>query len=82
MVNDEIFLQKIHTVDGKFHNDSVLCEILQAQSVRVRLSDSNDPKIEISDVTNDLCPRCRRFQVSTLGNVCSRCEQVLNNLSV
>lgn len=81
-INDKTFLQKIHTMDGEFHNNSILCEILQAQSVRVRLSDNNDTNIEISDVANDLCQRCRRFQVSSLGNVCSRCEQVLTNLSI
>lgn len=72
--------QKIHLVDGQAHSDSDLCEILQAQSVKLIPSDTSSISIEATETKGDICPRCRRFVLSGAGSVCIRCEQVLKEL--
>lgn len=74
----------MHPNDGQRHNDSELCEILGVQSVQLsrKLSNNGDDTFVISktEIEGALCQRCRRYEVSVAGEICSRCRDVLDEL--
>lgn len=53
-----------------------LCELFQVQSVELK-TNAGSWQIEESKRDELLCPRCRRFSVSVVGQVCGRCQKVL-----
>lgn len=72
--------QKLHPKDSDAHDDSHLCELLRVQSVQLRQSDTEELCVERFEIDDSLCERCRRFSVSSNGEVCKRCKVILNQL--
>lgn len=58
---------------------SELCEILRVSSVKLIEDEScTEPQIELEHTNKKLCKRCRRHPESENGEVCSRCNELLN----
>jgi len=60
---------------------SQLTEILQVSSVT--LAESRSPQkfhMELSETSQHLCGRCRRFTARSVDEPCDRCQQVLDKL--
>ncbi|XP_055631360.1 isoleucine--tRNA ligase, mitochondrial [Toxorhynchites rutilus septentrionalis] len=80
-------LQLLRNVHRKVHDsccDSELCEILQVGTIALRNSTDEQLTVDItSNKERQLCPRCRRFALSSVGSpVCQRCEIVLKEKSM
>lgn len=73
--------QILHPNDGKSHNNSHLCELLQVQSIELRQSSTNQLSLERNDNDIKLCDRCRRFAISSDEIVCQRCDRVLKSMN-
>ena len=72
-------LQDLHPKLNQKIEDSELCEILQVSSILLEESKDNEWSISFEVVENELCPRCRRFQVKENCLTCSRCLKVLES---
>lgn len=60
-------------------SSSELCEILHVSSVKLIEDEScTEPKIELESTNRKLCKRCRRHPESANGEVCFRCNELLN----
>ncbi|GAB0095594.1 Isoleucyl-tRNA synthetase [Sergentomyia squamirostris] len=58
---------------------SQLSEILQVSSVKLtQIDDNTDLRVLLDNSELPLCPRCRRFAVTSEGQLCRRCEWVLH----
>lgn len=74
-------LQLLHPNDGQIHNDSQLCEILQAQSVQLIESPNSGLTLEKCDIEQKLCDRCRRYAITPAETICQRCAVILQKMN-
>lgn len=74
------FLRNLHFDDSdSFINESELCEILQVAAIHLQKIDG-ETFIGLSPNLEDLCPRCRRFSLSTSNHtICNRCDLVMKS---
>lgn len=72
-------LKHLQPTPGREIYDSELCEILQVGSVTLnkRPDASLEWDIEIKNIENSICPRCRRHVVLHEHDLCERCQRVL-----
>lgn len=69
----------LHPHIEKSINNTELCEILQVQSIKLIINNAtiNNFNVNIINVNDKLCPRCRRFSIIDNEDICNRCEEVL-----